>query len=86
MNNLYINLAELLYILEELDNNPDTWYYYSQLEKILNTIEQGYSVDIKEVTELTILAQQVIVRCKGDVQKSKEVVQNILDVLHSVSE
>lgn len=86
MNNLYINLAELLYILEELDNNPDTWYYYSELEKQLNRIEQNYIVDIKEVTELVMLVQQVITRCKGDVHKSKEVVQNIMDILHSVSE
>ena len=86
MNSLYINLAELLEILEELDRFPDTWYYYNQIEAELNHIESGGSVEIQYVAELVTSILQVVVRCKGDVHKTKTVVANIADVLYSVSE
>lgn len=86
MYNLYNNLIDLLRILEGLDNNPDTWYYYNTLEKLLYELYDGLGIDAKYTEEVVMQTAQVIKRCNGDVQMCRDVVGRILSILHTVSE
>lgn len=77
MRELYICLVGILQVLEEIDNIPDTWYYYNKIEDVLLNVEHGLEINLQEVVELLNSTQQMVFRCKGNHKKVKELCEDL---------